>query len=106
MLKTLGLKTESPHFHGCYQAIHLSEKISANISTLDSGFSYLNHIYELNGSQSVVPEPPSSVSCENLVEMKIGVLPQAYSTAPQTRDGAQQSSLPNYPDGCLSENHC
>ena len=80
MLKTLGLKTESPRFHGRYQAIHLSEKISANISTLGSGYSYLNHIYELNGSQNVVPEPPLSVSCENLVEMKIGVLPQAYGT--------------------------
>lgn len=75
MLKTLGLKTGSPPFHGSYQAIHCSENISANIPTLESGYSYLNCIGELNGSHSVVLEPSPSVSCGNLLEMKIWALP-------------------------------
>lgn len=62
-----------------YQAIHLNEKISAYVPVLESGsLPYFNHMYELVGFQSVVPEPPSSVSFGNLLEMKFGVLAQAY----------------------------
>lgn len=76
-MKTSELKIWSPILHEGYQAIHLSEKIATHIPALDSGYSYFNSIGELDGSQSVVPEPLSSVSYGNLLEMKIGVLSQA-----------------------------
>lgn len=74
----MGLKIESPVLHRGYQAIHLGEKVATHIPALDSGYSHFNYISELAGSQSVIPEPLSSVSHRNLLEMKIGVLSQAY----------------------------
>ena len=73
--KHWGWKQEALIFMGVIRQFTVVKNISTNIPTLESGYSYLNCIGELNGSHSVVLEPSPSVSCGNLLEMKIWALP-------------------------------